>query len=192
MGKWAGRDGRPLEGEDEEGLFRKAFPGDWRGVRRAARGEDPPDDASSARWEAALELARRALSSPVGRPGPFRSACDVYERYRYLIGDHRVEVFLVALVDSKHRLLRDFRASTGTLDGSLVHPREVFAAAVAERAAAVILVHNHPSGDPSPSPQDREVTGRLRSAGGILGIAVLDHVIIGNCTFFSFREEAGW
>jgi DNA repair protein RadC len=73
-----------------------------------------------------------------------------------------------------------------------VHPREVFAEALAERAAAVILVHNHPSGDPSPSQEDREVTLRLRSAGGIVGIPVVDHVIISSCSFHSFREEADW
>lgn len=68
----------------------------------------------------------------------------------------------------------------------------MFAAAVRERAAAVILLHNHPSGDPGPSPEDREVTRRLRNAGEILGIPVLDHVIVGDRAFFSFREEAGW
>jgi DNA repair protein RadC len=103
-----------------------------------------------------------------------------------------VEVFLSVLLDVKHRPLREDRVSTGILDGSLIHPREVFVAAVRERAAAVILVHNHPSGDPKPSGQDREVTRRLRAAGGILGIPVVDHVILGEGAFFSFREEGGW
>lgn len=188
----AGRDGRPREHEEEESLFRAAFPADWEGMRGAARGAVPGDPAMSARWEAVLEIARRALSAPRAWPAPFRSAADVHERYRYRLGDLRVEVFLVLLLDAKHRLLTESRASTGILNGSLVHPREVFAAAVAERAAAVILVHNHPSGDPAPSREDREITERIRAAGGILGIPVLDHVIIGNCTFYSFREEAGW
>jgi DNA repair protein RadC len=68
----------------------------------------------------------------------------------------------------------------------------VFAPAVRERAASILLVHNHPSGDPAPSPEDRAATKRLRSAGGIVGIAVLDHVIIGDGSFYSFREEADW
>lgn len=192
MAGWAGRDGRPREHEEEESLFRVAFPADWEGMRGAARGAVPGDTEMSARWEAVLEITRRALSAPRAWPAPFRSAGDVHEGYRYRLGDLRVEVFLVLLLDAKHRLLGDVRVSTGILNGSLVHPREVFAAAVAGRAAAVILVHNHPSGDPAPSREDREITERIREAGGILGIPVLDHVIIGDCTFYSFREEAGW
>jgi len=187
-----GRGGRPLDGAEEEELFRMAFPGDGEGMRRAARGEGHRDPSRERRWEAALELARRALSAPVPRPEPFRSAAEVFERYRYRLADSPVEVFLAVLLDVKHRPLRVERVSVGVLDGSLIHPREVFAAAVRERAAAVILLHNHPSGDPSPSAEDREVTRRLRSAGGILGIPVIDHVIVGDGAFFSFREESGW
>jgi DNA repair protein RadC len=123
---------------------------------------------------------------------PVRSAADVYERYRYLLADSPVEVFLVVLLDVKHRLSQDACVSVGILNGSLIHPREVFATAVAKRAASIVLVHNHPSGDPFPSPEDREVTQRLRSAGEIVGIPVLDHVIIGSCSFYSFREEGNW
>ena len=187
-----GRDGRPLETVEEDELFGMAFPGDGEEMRRAARGVLPIDDASRRRWEAAVELARRALSAPLPRPEPFRSGADVFGRYRYLFADAPVEVFLSVLLDVKHRPLRDDRVSAGILDGSLIHPREVFVAAVRDRAAAVILVHNHPSGDPSPSEQDREVTRRLRSAGGILGIPVIDHVILGDGAFFSFREEGDW
>jgi DNA repair protein RadC len=192
MRRGPGRPGRPFEGMDETALFRAAFPEGWEGMLRVAREEDPSDDALRERWEAVLELARRALSSPLPRSEPVRSAADVFDRYRYLVGDLPVEEFLAVLLDVKHRVLRDVRVSMGILNGSLIHPREVFAAAVAERAAAVVLVHNHPSGDPSPSPEDREVTRRLRSAGGIVGIPVLDHVIIGCCSFYSFREEADW
>src|SRR4030067_597747 len=86
---------------------------------------------------------------------------------------------VAALLDVKPRPLREERVAAGILDGSLIHPREVFAAAVRERAAAVLLLHNHPSGDPAPSGQDREVTRRLRSAGGSLGIPGVDPVILG-------------
>jgi DNA repair protein RadC len=183
-----GRDGRPLETTEDSELFGLAFPGDGEGMRRAARGEPPGDRERRLRWEAAVELARRALSAPLPRREPFRSGADVFERFRFMLSDAPVEVFLSVLLDVKHRPLREERVSVGTL----VHPREVFVAAVRERAAAVILVHNHPSGDPAPSAQDREVTRRLRSAGGILGIPVIDHVVLGDGSFFSFREEEGW
>lgn len=192
MAKLPGRDGRPFEGADEEELFRLAFPEDPGGVRRAARGEGPGDRLLLARWEAAVELARRTLSAPLPRPAPLRSAEDVFARYRYLIGDSPVEVFLAVLLDVKHRGMGEARVSTGILNGSLIHPREVFAPAIRERAAAVIVVHNHPSGDPAPSAEDREATRRLRTAGEIVGIPLLDHVIIGERSFYSFREEADW
>ncbi|MGB5995347.1 MAG: JAB domain-containing protein [Candidatus Deferrimicrobiaceae bacterium] len=192
MRRRGGLPGRPFEGMDETTLFRTAFPEGWEGMQKAAAGEEALDGPSRERWEAVLEVARRALSSSFPRSLPVRSGADVFDRYRYLLADSPVEVFLAVLLDVKHRVLRDVRVSVGTLNGSLIHPREVFAAAVAERAAAVVLVHNHPSGDSCPSPEDRQVTRRLRSAGGIVGIPVLDHVIIGNCSFFSFREEADW
>jgi len=192
MRKNPGRNGRPLEASEEAELFRAAFPEDWERMLRIARGEEPADAARKARWEATVEIVRRALSAPPSLPKPFRSAADVFDRYRYLLADYPVEVFLVLLLDVKNRQMQDIRVSTGILNGSLIHPREVFAPAVRERAASILLVHNHPSGDPAPSPEDREVTRRLRSAGGIVGITVLDHVIIGDGSFYSFREEADW
>ncbi len=191
MGRKPGRDGRPMESAGEEELFRSAFGDGWEGMREAALGRAAGGSAL-ARWEAAVEVVRRALSSPSGLPKPFRSAAEVFERYRYMVADYRFEVFLAVLLDAKNRPTQDVRVSTGILNGSLVHPREVFAPAVRERAASVLLVHNHPSGDPAPSSEDRETTRRLRQAGGIVGIEVLDHVIIGENSFFSFREEADW
>src|SRR5206468_3304473 len=82
------------------------------------------------------------------------------------------------LLDRRHRLLRHEMVSQGTLTASLVHPREVFRPALRESAAALLLVHNHPSGDPTPSAEDREVTARLVRAGELLGIPVLDHVVV--------------
>jgi DNA repair protein RadC len=192
MRRRVGLPGRPFENADEATLFRVAFPECWEGMRQAAAKEKSVESPLREKWEAVLELARRALSPPVPRTEPVRSPADVFEKYRYLLADSPVEVFLAVLLDVKHRVLGCDRVSVGILNGSLIHPREVFASAVAERAAAVVLVHNHPSGDPSPSREDREVTQRLRSAGRIVGIPVLDHVIIGNCSFYSFREEADW
>lgn len=190
--KRPGRVGRPLERADEETLFGIAFPGEMSEMRRAAAGELPDGDPFNARWEAAVEIVRRVLSDPHSFPDPFRTASDAFDRYRYLVSDFPVEVFMAVLLDVKNRRMLDVCVSAGILNGSLIHPREVFAPALRERAASVLLIHNHPSGDPSPSAEDREVTKRLRDAGGIVGIGVLDHVIIGDGSFFSFREEGDW
>lgn len=90
------------------------------------------------------------------------------------------EEFLVVTLDTKHRPIRVVRITRGTLDASLVHPREVFRPAITDAAAAVLLVHNHPSGDPTPSTEDRAVTERLTEAGKIVGIQVLDHIVVGD------------
>ena len=102
--------------------------------------------------------------------------------------DLPVEEFHVAVLDAQHRLERDVTVTRGILNSSLVHPREVFREAIAERAAAIILVHNHPSGDPTPSPDDRTVTEQLVAAGRLLDIPVHDHVIIGRGRYASFAE----
>ncbi|MGH7458858.1 MAG: RadC family protein [Longimicrobiaceae bacterium] len=144
--------------------------------------------AKAAKLLAALELGRRAAAEQ--RPGrdTVRSARQVYERMRLPLRDLPQEEFHVLLLNTRNEVLRDLQVSRGTLDASLVHPREVFRAAVAEAAAAVILVHNHPSGDPSPSAEDREITSKLRRAGEHLGVEVLDHVIVGADRFTSFVE----
>lgn len=98
------------------------------------------------------------------------------------------EGFLSFMLDSRHKLLAVQVVSVGSLQSSIVHPREVFRAAVAIGAAAVVLAHNHPSGDPSPSSEDQAVTDRLKEAGVILGIEVLDHLIIGATRYYSFSE----
>jgi DNA repair protein RadC len=97
----------------------------------------------------------------------------------------------VLLLDGRHRVQREVMASQGTLTASLVHPREVFRPALREAAAAVILVHNHPSGDPTPSREDREVTERLVRVGEILGVPVLDHVVVAERGYVSLREDGG-
>ncbi|HST07808.1 MAG TPA: JAB domain-containing protein, partial [Gemmatimonadaceae bacterium] len=94
----------------------------------------------------------------------------------------------VAVLDSQHRLERDITVTRGLLNSSLVHPREVYREAIAGRASAIILVHNHPSGDPTPSPDDRVVTEQLVQAGKVLDIPVQDHVIIGRGRYISFAE----
>ena len=95
----------------------------------------------------------------------------------------------MVLLDGRHRVVRHELVSQGTLTASLVHPREVFRPALREGAAAVLLVHNHPSGDPTPSREDREITERLVRAGELLGVPVLDHVVVAERGFASLRER---
>lgn len=144
--------------------------------------------ARAATIHAALELGRRMASEERDVGAPVRSPRDVVGVYGSRLEDLPVEEFHVAVLDSQHRLERDILVTRGILNSSLVHPREVFREAIAERAAAIILVHNHPSGDPTPSADDRVVTDQLVAAGRLLDIPVHDHVIVGRGRYTSFAE----
>ncbi len=147
--------------------------------------------AKAAQVKAALEMARR-LGREEGPSRPvFHGGGDVYGFLSPAMADLPREEFRVLLLDTKHRLLREHTVSQGTLSGAAVDPREVFNPAVRERAAAIVCAHNHPSGDPAPSPEDRALTARLRESGALLGIPLLDHVVVGKGAYFSFEEE-GW
>jgi DNA repair protein RadC len=137
---------------------------------------------------AALELGRRMAAERHDEGTPIRSPKDVVAIFAPRLADLPVEEFHVAVLDAQHRLERDVTVTRGILNSSLVHPREVFREAIAERAAALILVHNHPSGDPTPSVDDRNVTDQLVAAGRLLDIPVHDHVIIGRGRYTSFAE----
>ena len=137
---------------------------------------------------AALELGRRMAMESREDGAPVRSPRDVVELFAARLEDLPVEEFHVAVLDSQHRLERDIMVTRGILNSSLVHPREVFREAIAERAAAIILVHNHPSGDPTPSADDRVVTEQLVAAGRLLDIPVHDHIIVGRGRYTSFAE----
>lgn len=119
----------------------------------------------------------------------FRNARDIYETFRGRFERADREEFLVLLLDGKNKLLGFNLVSIGTLTSSLTHPREVFKAAILGNAASIILLHNHPSGDPIPSAEDLEITRRLREVGEIIGIKVLDHVIIGDSRYISFVDD---
>lgn len=138
--------------------------------------------------QAALEVGRRLAGEGVVEGEPMRGPRDVWRYFAPRLEGLPVEEFHVAILDSQHRLERDVLISRGILNGSLVHPREVFREAIAERAAALVLVHNHPSGDPTPSPDDREVTAQLVAAGRLLDIPVQDHIVIGRGRYLSFAE----
>ena len=144
--------------------------------------------ARAATVHAALELGRRMGAESREDGAPVRSPRDVVELFAARLEDLPVEEFHVAVLDSQHRLERDIMVTRGILNSSLVHPREVFREAIAERAAAIILVHNHPSGDPTPSADDRVVTEQLVAAGRLLDIPVHDHVIVGRGRYTSFAE----
>jgi len=144
--------------------------------------------ARAAVIHAALELGRRMAAESRDEATPIRSPRDVVAIFAPRLEDLPVEEFHVAVLDAQHRMERDITITRGILNSSLVHPREVFREAIAERAAAIILVHNHPSGDPAPSTDDRNVTEQLVSAGRLLDIPVHDHVIIGRGRYTSFAE----
>ena len=137
---------------------------------------------------AAIELARRLADEPLPQGQTIRSPKDVQRHFRMYLQGLRRESFHVLLLDGRHRFIAADEVSIGTLTASLVHPREVFREAIRCAAAAIVLVHNHPSGDPRPSAEDRAVTERLRAAGELLGIRVVDHVIVTTSDYFSFRE----
>ena len=147
--------------------------------------------AKSASLLAALELGRRLATRRLRTGDAIRGPADVHRHFHARLRDTLQERFLVLLLDGRHRVLREVMTSQGTLTASLVHPREVFRPALREAAAAVILVHNHPSGDPTPSREDREVTERLVHVGEILGVPVLDHVIVAERGYVSLREDGG-
>lgn len=145
--------------------------------------------ARAAVIHAALELGRRMIQETRQEGILVRSPHDVYRVFGTRLEDLPVEEFHVAVLDSQHRLQRDILVSRGILNSSLVHPREVFREAIAERAASVVLVHNHPSGDPNPSLDDRLVTDQLVAAGEIVGISVRDHIVVGRGRYVSFVES---
>jgi DNA repair protein RadC len=146
-------------------------------------------DAKALGVVAAFELGRRASAGrPHDRP-VIKSPADVARLFQPVIRDLKKEVFRVLLLDSAHHLLRDVVISVGILNSTVVHPREVFQPAITEPAAAVILVHNHPSGNADPSAEDIQVTGQMTEAGKILGIPVHDHIILTGGGFSSLAQR---
>jgi DNA repair protein RadC len=124
-----------------------------------------------------------------GRVVRIQTAQDVFDAFHARAEQSDREVFLMLALDGKNHLLGFHVVSVGSLTTALVHPREVFKVAILSNAASVILLHNHPSGDPEPSAEDRAITGRLRQAGELLGIQVIDHVVIGDGRFVSMAEQ---
>ncbi|MGE4053397.1 MAG: DNA repair protein RadC [Vicinamibacterales bacterium] len=145
--------------------------------------------AKAARILAALELGRRILMHMPAERVRIRSPRDAARYLLPAFGARAVESFGAVLLDTSHRVLRTRIVSVGTLNATVVEPRDVFREAMLEAAAAVVVFHNHPSGDPSPSPDDVDVTRRLVAAGVLLGIEVVDHIILGDVGYCSFKEQ---
>jgi DNA repair protein RadC len=145
--------------------------------------------ARAAQVLAAVELGRRTLTRAGRQRVQITTPRTAAELLLPLYGNRSVEQFGVVLLDTRHRVLRTTVVSVGTLDASIVHPREIFREATAAGAAALVLFHNHPSGDPEPSPDDVKLTQRLIAAGVLMGIDVIDHVILGDVRYCSLREK---
>jgi DNA repair protein RadC len=145
--------------------------------------------AKIAQMKASLEIARRLGSHKWESGQPLRSSEDVFHHFRHGLEKEKKEFFYVILLNNKNKKLREVKISEGSLTASLVHPREVYNPVIRESAAAVIFVHNHPSGDPAPSQEDIEITRRLKEVGEVMGVRVLDHVVIGHDRYFSFSDR---
>jgi len=146
----------------------------------------------TARFLAFVEAAKR-FGQEEFEPGvPFRGSYDVYAHFREQLRELLVERFYAVLLDNKNRKIRDLLISQGSLTASIVHPRDVYRPVILEAAAAVIFVHNHPAGDPTPSKEDIEITRRLREVGDLVGIRVLDHIIVGKGRYVSFVDDGYW
>ena len=154
--------------------------------------EDGLTTRNAEKAKAILEIGKRWLrASSRQRQDVVSSSKDSYDVLRPILAHQYQESFVAVLLSAKHRVLDIVEISRGTLTSSLVHPREVFRPAIKHAAAAVIVAHNHPSGDPKPSKEDRALTTRLCRCAHELGIQLLDHLILGNAGYISFADE-GW
>ena len=142
----------------------------------------------AAQISAAVEIGRRLEAPPLDRVS-FISSSDVAKYFIPRLRDLHKEVFMVLLLDARNGLIRGVTISVGSLTASIVHPREVFKPAILDSAASVIFIHNHPSGDPTPSQDDLKITAQLVDAGQIMDIRVLDHIIIGRSSFTSLAGK---
>ncbi len=146
-------------------------------------------EAKSAIISAAFEISRRAQSQTETSKIIFKKSQDVADHYIPLMRVLKKEVFKVALLDGANKLIKEVTVSEGSLNTSVVHPREVFREALIEATAGLVLIHNHPSGDPVPSEEDIKITRQLVEAGKIFGITVFDHIIIGDNNFKSLSDD---
>lgn len=145
--------------------------------------------AKAAELQGAFELAQRLRQTPWLPGEAFTSPEAVAAHYVPLLEGRCQESFWALLLDNKHRLIKEQTISLGGLNSTVVQPREVFLGAIQEAAAAILVLHNHPSGDPTPSQDDIHLTQRLQEAGQLLGIKLLDHLVVGKQGYVSFKEQ---
>ncbi|HUR27801.1 MAG TPA: DNA repair protein RadC, partial [Planctomycetota bacterium] len=149
-------------------------------------------------WRAALrlacafELGRRTANTTRSSRAPIRTPRDAFELVHGALHGRERETVVALYLDGRHRLLQLHEVSVGTATASLIHPREVFGPALRAGACAIVVAHNHPSGDPEPSAEDRGVTERLFAAGELVGVPLLDHLVVGGGTFVSLRGRGAW
>lgn len=148
----------------------------------------------SAAWKlvSAFELSRRAASAPRRADAVLRTPRDAFDWLAPLFDGLDRETVVAMYLDGRHRLIQRHEVSVGTATASLLHPREVFGPALRLRACAVVVAHNHPSGDPEPSAEDRGVTERLQAAGELVGVPLLDHLVVAGGEFVSLRGRGAW
>lgn len=183
----AGRDAVAVAGDllaRVDGSLRRLGARPWAEVARVTG----VGRSKAARLAAALELGRRAAAEADPAPPRLRGPGDVHRFCAPRLRDLAVEEFHVLALGAQSQVQADLLITRGLLNSALVHPREVFRAAIAEAAAGIIVVHNHPSGDPTPSAEDRVVTRQLVEAGQLLDVPVFDHVIVGGDRYVSFAE----
>jgi len=145
-------------------------------------------ESKAAQIAACFEIARRLESFKDEEKTKISSPEDVYRRIYPKMREQKKEIFIELCLDTKNQIIREEIISIGSLNANIVHPREVFKLALEESAAHLIVAHNHPSGDPTPSREDIEITKKLVETGNIMGITLLDHVIIGDGRHFSMKE----
>ncbi|MBI4384917.1 MAG: DNA repair protein RadC [Nitrospinae bacterium] len=145
--------------------------------------------AKAAQIKAALEIGKRLSAQGGGSQRAMTSSRDFVECYGPFLRNLKKEVVKVVLLNPKLRVIKDIPISEGSLNASIVHPREVMVPAIKESAASIVLIHNHPSGDPAPSQADIEITHRVAKTGDIVGIKLIDHIIVGGNAYYSFADE---
>lgn len=162
-------------------------------IIQATRHELSLTDLAYDRLMAGIELGRRVAEAKVNYSAKITSTkkaiafCKAH--FARLIADGLQEEFHVVTLDTKHRMIDSHQITVGTLDASLVHPREVFRPAIRDASSSILLAHNHPSGDPTPSKEDHQVTNQLTEAGKLIGISVLDHIVLAKEDCVSIREN---
>ena len=145
--------------------------------------------AKAAQIKAALEIGKRLLRQKTGPRKKITSVEDIVNYYKPYLRDLKREVFKIMMLDSRNKIIKEMTISEGSLNASIVHPREVIREIIRESASAVIFVHNHPSGEPKPTREDIEITKRLVKACDLVGVRVLDHIIMGDDEYTSLADE---